>query len=147
MVFWSDRIGISDRSLQFRCDQLLSRSENSRKPAITLNILLDAILYRSVYKSWATDLTGGRKETPKFQILLLWQELFTITLCTLKNKQKRKVYNLLFLFCKCAVILIFRQHLKSILLLTAIFVTKQFTNVTQKKEEVSYNKLPMDERR
>lgn len=146
MVFWSDRIGISDRSLQFRCDQLLSRSENSRKPAITLNILLDAILYRSVYKSWATDLTGGRK-TPKFQILLLWQELFIITLCTLKNKQKRKVYNLLFLFCKCAVILIFRQHLKSILLLTAIFVTKQFTNVTQKKEEVSYNKLPMDERR
>lgn len=146
MVFWSDRIGISDRSLQFRCDQLLSRSENSRKPAITLNILLDAILYRSAYKSWATDLTGGRK-TPKFQILLLWQELFTITLCTLKNKQKRKVYNLLFLFCKCAVILIFRQHLKSILLLTAIFVTKQFTNVTQKKEEVSYNKLPMDERR
>lgn len=146
MVFWSDRIGISDRTLQFRCDQLLSRSENSRKPAITLNILLDAILYRSVYKSWATDLTGGRK-TPKFQILLLWQELFIITLCTLKNKQKRKVYNLLFLFCKCAVILIFRQHLKSILLLTAIFVTKQFTNVTQKKEEVSYNKLPMDERR
>lgn len=146
MVFWSDRIGISDRSLQFRCDQLLSRSENSRKPAITLNILLDAILYRSAYKSWATDLTGGRK-TPKFQILLLWQELFIITLCTLKNKQKRKVYNLLFLFCKCAVILIFRQHLKSILLLTAIFVTKQFTNVTQKKEEVSYNKLPMDERR
>lgn len=146
MVFWSDRIGISDRSLQFRCDQLLSRSENSRKPAITLNILLDAILYRSVYKSWATDLTGGRK-TPKFQILLLWQELFIITLCTLKNKQKRKVYNLLFLFCKCAVILIFRQHLKSILLPTAIFVTKQFTNVTQKKEEVSYNKLPMDERR
>lgn len=145
MVFWSDRIGISDRTLQFRCDQLLSRSENSRKPAITLNILLDAILYRSVYKSWATDLTGGRK-TPKFQILLLWQELFIITLCTLKNKQKRKVYNLLFLFCKCAVILIFRQHLKSILLLTAIFVTKQFTNVTQKKEEVSY-KLPMDERR
>lgn len=146
MVFWSDRIGISDRTLQFRCDQLLSRSENSRKPAITLNILLDAILYRSAYKSWATDLTGGRK-TPKFQILLLWQELFIITLCTLKNKQKRKVYNLLFLFCKCAVILIFRQHLKSILLLTAIFVTKQFTNVTQKKEEVSYNKLPMDERR
>ena len=146
MVFWSDRIGISDRSLQFRCDQLLSRSENSRKPAITLNILLDAILYRSAYKSWATDLTGGRN-TPKFQILLLWQELFIITLCTLKNKQKRKVYNLLFLFCKCAVILIFRQHLKSILLLTAIFVTKQFTNVTQKKEEVSYNKLPMDERR
>lgn len=146
MVFWSDRIGISDRSLQFRCDQLLSRSENSRKPAITLNILLDAILYRSAYKSWATDLTGGRK-TPKFQILLLWQELFIITLCTLKNKQKRKVYNLLFLFCKCAVILIFRQHLKSILLPTAIFVTKQFTNVTQKKEEVSYNKLPMDERR
>lgn len=146
MVFYQIYLFYQIRSLQFRCDQLLSRSENSRKPAITLNILLDAILYRSVYKSWATDLTGGRK-TPKFQILLLWQELFIITLCTLKNKQKRKVYNLLFLFCKCAVILIFRQHLKSILLLTAIFVTKQFTNVTQKKEEVSYNKLPMDERR